>query len=167
MKQKFIIDAGLKIVLDERFAPVYNKKTHKISKTYCNLAVYQFCQYLHLPKEIFYNKKKKRIMTANEMYDFAKEKNDCFLDISKLINISFTNVCNYVITHTDRIIFAIIKQNPHGHIAPIFPNEEIKFSAKWNCLVPMVANVGKEQNIMGLNYAFADKPDFFEYKEKI
>lgn len=49
-----------------------------------------------------------------------------------------------------------------GHVAVVYPGPML-FSGKWNKKVPMVANVGKTNGIMGVNFAFASEPEYFLY----
>jgi len=59
--------------------------------------------------------------------------------------------------------FVIASQaNPagHGHVATILPLPLVQ-SGKWGKSVPVCANVGKTNGIMGVNFAFASEPDYF------
>jgi len=118
-------------------------------KTFCNIFVFNFLTAFDLQKP-FYNEAEKRIMIANEIYDklladFHKVNLDEVLE-------------NYP---SSNIYLASCKGQEHGHIAVIYPSFSKVYSNKWNRYVPLVANAGLENSIMGLNWAFQKLPDFF------
>ena len=53
---------------------------------------------------------------------------------------------------------------PSGHVAYLYPGN-LGFSGKWEHtkipLVPKVANIGKQNRVMGANEAFKDEPRYF------
>jgi hypothetical protein len=57
------------------------------------------------------------------------------------------------------LAFACLEEYPHGHIATFYPGP-LEYSTSWGCLVPPVANVGRQNGIMRISGAFtaADRP---------
>lgn len=49
----------------------------------------------------------------------------------------------------------------HGHVAVIYPADEMGKSGKWNVKVPIVANVGNDNKLVGLNWVFRDIPKIY------
>ncbi len=120
-------------------------------KTYCNIAFYEIMKKFNLHNH-FFNTKEKRIMMANEIMDSL---------INKFPKVHIEDVKQKII-EGKQIFVAGIKENPHGHITVIYPVKSFVYSAKWKLEVPLCANVGIENAIMGLNYAFKNIPLFFE-----
>lgn len=58
------------------------------------------------------------------------------------------------------MVIAAQKGTAHGHVAFVVPEPLVK-SGKWNKSIPQVANVGKTNGIMGVNFAFATEPDYY------
>lgn len=116
--------------------------------TFCNIAVFDMLEYFNLQWN-FWNLSEKRIMLANEMCDVLK---------NKYIKVSYEDA----IREKCNLYIAALK-NPigHGHVAIIYPSDTVVFSKKWDCKVPLVCNVGKTNGVMGLNWAFSDKPDIY------
>ena len=52
----------------------------------------------------------------------------------------------------------------HGHVAVLFPGP-MQMSPKWKEEVPLIANVGAINGIMGVSAAFRTKPDYFVLKQ--
>jgi len=121
----------------------------KDNTTYCNIGTYFVLRELNLNNK-FFNINKKRIMLANEMYDVL-DKEYKRINITDLINRDF-----------EKVYVACVKDEPHGHIAIIYPDKTLCQSGKWKLSVPLCCNFGKENGIMGLNYAFRYIPDIFE-----
>jgi len=121
--------------------------------TYCNIGFYYILRLLGLGDD-FVNKLYKEPYLANEMYDILKEK-------YKQVNIEevLSNL------ESGKLYAASIKDNPHGHIALIYPHKTKVYSIKWNKLVPLCVNFGKENGIIGLNWAFNKEPEYFELGE--
>jgi hypothetical protein len=90
---------------------------------------------------------------ANEMYDILNSKFEKIdLDYCRLSIVSGN-------------IFVACQKNPdgHGHIAVIYPVITLSYSSKWKCAIPLCCNIGKENGIIGLNWAFGEKiPDIFK-----
>ena len=64
----------------------------------------------------------------------------------------------------ESIVVAGRQDEPHGHVNILIPGEFIK-SGKWNKLVPLVANIGRDNFFgKGQNYAFGKtEPDYYLY----
>lgn len=121
--------------------------------TFCNLATFRLLQNLGFPH--FWNEKKERPMVANECVDFCEGNPDKF---SKFYNPAKA----HALANLGHLVLAAIKDMPHGHIAPIYPVMESVTSGKWpGQKIPKVSNVGEENKVMGLNYAFRDMPNFY------
>lgn len=120
--------------------------------TYCNFAVYKILHHFNLHNN-FWNEKEKRIMLANEMVDVLE---------SKYIKMPIKEVWD-----NPNLLLVAGWKNPigHGHICVIYPSKEHIFSNKWQMEVPLVCNVGFENRIMGLNYAFAERPNIYLISE--
>jgi hypothetical protein len=67
----------------------------------------------------------------------------------------------------NRLIFACKKENKHGHICALYP-APADMSKSWGGYVPMVANIGKENFVKHLGWAFKakdkEKVKFYLYK---
>jgi len=60
-----------------------------------------------------------------------------------------------------RIVVAGKRRNPHGHVAVVLPMGPMCASKKWGGAWPTVSNVGLENRICGVNFAFSAKPKFY------
>jgi hypothetical protein len=92
-----------------------------------------------------------RYMMANEIYD-------------KLTARYEKVEIGYVISNitSGNIFVACRKEIVHGHIAIVYPDKTLSYSGKWINAVPLVANIGKINGVIGLNWAFGDDmPDLF------
>ena len=127
----------------------YKHLTARNGKTYCNFGVDGILKLLGI--NCFWDEKKKRLMLANEMFDYMVKSKDWN-------EISWNDSIN-----NNGLVVLAIKANPHGHIAVVYPEGSCK-SGKWKCECPMVANIGKKNKICGANYAFRLKPEAFLYK---
>lgn len=116
--------------------------------TYCNIGTFLILRELKLHNDFIKNNS---IMLANEMYDVLKTR---YKQIS--LDEVFTEL------ETGKVFVASIKEQPHGHIAIIYPHRTRIYSSKWNKFVPLCANFGVENGIMGLNWAFNKEPELFE-----
>ena len=114
--------------------------------TFCNIFVQRVFHDLN-----YFGLKNK---TANEIFNFCSE------EITKWDKINAANAIEKVID--DYFIIASIKDDPHGHVAIVYPDHSI-FSGKWGEYCPIVASVGKKNGIMGANYAFSERPSYFLY----
>ena len=63
----------------------------------------------------------------------------------------------------DSIVLAARKDDPHGHINILLPGDLIQ-SGKWNKLVPLCANIGKDNFFgKGINFAFRIEPTYYQF----
>jgi isocitrate dehydrogenase kinase/phosphatase len=121
------------------------------SITYCNVGVYMILNELGKQSD-FWNKQLGRMMMANEMYDVLKAK--------------YPKVDIHADFYVPKIFVASQKNiDGHGHIAVIYPSRSKVYTGKWNCYVPLVCNIGKENAVMGLNWAFGEMPEIFDLGE--
>lgn len=49
---------------------------------------------------------------------------------------------------------------PSGHVATLYPGAML-WSTKWKTEVPVVANIGQRNGVMGANWAFKEPPRYF------
>jgi hypothetical protein len=136
---------------DKALAPITNKKTKEVT-TFCNLACFRLVQDLGLP--YYWNDALDRPMLANEAIGYMDDNPNQF---SKFHD----PVTAWELANKGHLIFAALKNIPHGHIAPVYPTPGMVTSGKWRIQVPYVSNVGIKNEIMGINFAFADIPDFY------
>jgi hypothetical protein len=67
----------------------------------------------------------------------------------------------YNLANAGYLIYAAQHGDIHGHLCAIYPIQELVTSGKLGCQVPMVNNIGKENKVFGLNWAFSEMPDFY------
>ena len=124
----------------------------KDNTTYCNMATFDILERFGLQRN-FWDKEEKRIMLANEMCEVLDKTYihiGCDCDkFPELINSNFLMIASWK------------NDNGHGHIAPIYPSRTRVFSNKWKKNVPLVGNVGYENGVMGLNWAFPEEPKIY------
>lgn len=112
-------------------------------RTYCNVAVIRVCE--------FFGYDKLKGLTANEIYDFCERSEDWIRGIAESAHEA---------SMIGRVAVAALRGEPHGHVAVLYPKMML-YSGKWERYVPQVANVGKKNGIMGVNWAFSDEPEYF------
>lgn len=122
----------------------------KEGKTFCNIGTYYILDELGYG-HYFFDTQAKMPKLANEM-NLTLKRHFKKLELNNLSS-------DYL--ESGNIFIASIYNAPHGHIAIIYPTKTKVFSFKWNTSVPLCANIGKENGIIGLNYAFDEKPDIF------
>ena len=141
-----------KIVNDPELLPE-DSKGHKLGdkdfklpivKTFCNFGVQRICHALEYDNLAGKN--------ANQIYDYVS--------------------ANWARCHEEDAVKAAklgdlvlgVWKNPdgHGHCAVVYPSDNpMLFSGKFGIYVPWVANIGKNNGIMGANYSFKERPEFF------
>jgi len=123
----------------------------KDGKTFCNIGFYLIISELGHPI-LFRHKTTKEPLTANGMIDVLEQKFEK-VSIEKCLNDLMRGY----------IFVAGAKGNPHGHIAIIYPTIYQYWSNSYNSFVPFVANIGKENAIMPLSFAFSrdNKPNIY------
>lgn len=124
--------------------------------TYCNIGFVRILMELDSQNlHYFIDERNKKPFLANAIVDILDEKFET-IDLKTLLdNILSSNV----------IYVAGIKGVNHGHVALVYPMHGFVYSSKFKTLVPLVANVGKINGIMGLNYAFSEMPKIYVIKE--
>lgn len=116
--------------------------------TFCNIAVHRICRGMGFDKF--------EGILANQIYEYCVmnwerpwgEKEDMGKQAAEAAG-------------KGDLVIAAVKGNPHGHCAIVYPKGPMLYSGKWGMYVPRVANVGKENGVMGANYAFRDPPEYF------
>ena len=135
--------------LDAILAPI---KTASGTTTFCNLNAYRVVQALGL--NLFFNYDADRPMTANEMVSY--------MDIMPQEFSKFqSHMIAFDLVNKGCLVFAAQSAELHGHIAPIYPSANMITSEKWKCPVPLASNVGLQNQVQGVNYCFADRPDYY------
>ena len=121
--------------------------------THCNEAVFSIFKQLDF--DIFWNMEAKRIMMANEMVTWMK-----VCPLFKLVTID-----EAIKASVDGVSLCVAGQQEaiHGHVCVLYPTDKTTFSGHWQQSVPMIANIGKTNGIMGLNYAFKDIPEIWQF----
>ena len=121
--------------------------------TYCNIFVQRVC--------LDFGYQSLRDKTANAIFNFCSESSDFF-------PVSMEDAEEYA--SKNLLCIAALKGSIHGHCGITYPGIKV-FSGKWNMEVPRVAHVGGfDKNgipiigVLGVNYAFRDKPSFFLLK---
>jgi len=144
---KSVMDA---VRLDAVLSPVFSQ--YGVT-TYCNIAAYRVVQALGL--NLFYNYDADRPMLANEMITFMDLNPQGFSKFIGRHEIAFNLV------NKGYLIFAAQKKETHGHICPLYPTDNMLRSGKWACEVPYASNVGGINIVQGLNWCYANIPDYY------
>lgn len=84
-------------------------------------------------------------MIANEIVNAIKKS----VDFAKVSAQDAQKLAN-----DGRLVIAGRMDEPHGHVAVVFPGGELVNSSKWHEEAATVANVGKDNGVMGSNWAF-------------
>lgn len=154
MDKKLIMDQATqlrqachKVLADNALLPSINKGGGLL--THCNEAVYRIAGMV-LKREFFW-KPPGRIMLANEICDWLaknaeKQDTDVAFERAKV----------------GKLVLAAQKGIPHGHVCALYPSPHKVFSGHWSKGVPICANVGKDNGIKGVNFAFSEEPGYFE-----
>jgi hypothetical protein len=128
------------------------EKDGKNTITKCNMAVYALAQKLGLA--FFWKHPEERVMLANEMVDFMLAHPAIFSRFQD-------HQIAWGLANMGYLIIAAKKDDPHGHVAPVYPSVGMVTSGKWNAAVPYVSNVGVRNDVMGVNFAFGEQPDYY------
>lgn len=119
-------------------------------KTYCNIAVLKFID--ELTHEHF------SLMLANDIYDR--------LATDPLWGQTGPAGAEWAALE-GRLVIAAQKNEPHGHVVVCLPMVGT-YSGKWKITVPLCLNIGAKNSIgRGVNWAFAQMPDFFVYQNDL
>lgn len=121
-------------------------------KTYCNLAIRKIVVLLGL--DLFYDEDKKRVMLANEMFDYIHSAKSQFGRVD-------TGEDAAKLATSGILVVAAQKMGGHGHIAAVYPGKSMENSASWGKLVPMLANIGKKNGVMRASLCFKDEPEYW------
>ena len=115
--------------------------------TFCNIALHAILTELDMGA-VVWDYERQRPMLANYIAD--KMENLCK---ELTFNEAFTKA------NEGSVVIAAMKMPYHGHVALVYPFPGRYTSGKWKRAdVPCVANIGKENGIMPLNWAFGGTP---------
>lgn len=106
--------------------------------TYCNVAVNFIACNVGL--------KSFKGLLANEIINFIKRS----ADFAKVSAADAQKLAN-----DGRLVIAGRMDEPHGHVAVVYPGGELVNSRKWHEEACTIANVGKDNGVMGANWAFS------------
>jgi len=120
--------------------------------TMCNWGVNKICETMGYHGFKNPGNRIKPVMLANEMHDFMLKENIKWIRDSPVKAVGHAK--------KNCIAIASSKGKKHGHVAVVYPGPLV-YSNKWNKEVPLVANIGKLNGILGANWAFNNEPDFF------
>lgn len=134
------------VVKNPRFQPTWILKTDLL-ETYCNFATRLIAKTFgcHLKG------------MANQITKYI-EKSPEWKEVSFLEAHELARKGHLVVTAKTAFL--------HGHVAVIYPADKMGTSAKWDCAVPIVCNVGNNNKIVGLNWVFRDKPKIHVWNPK-
>ena len=117
-------------------------------RTWCNFALNDILTHLGFPE---FCRKDKRLLLAN---DIIEKMEGCCRSVAFGDAGLFANQGD--------ILVAGMKMPGHGHVAMIYPSPTSAISGKWGRYdVPFCANVGKENGVMPLNWAFGAIPKIY------
>ena len=118
--------------------------------TYCNVALHHILT--DLGYDMFaWDVANKRPLMANDIAEKAA---------NTLQELNATDAAGLALDGA--VVIACLKEPFHGHVAVIYPFASIVHSGKWNADIPVVANIGKDVGVMGVNYAFGAMPKFYK-----
>ncbi len=138
-----LMDIATKVVNDPKYA-MRDVTGDGIPETFCNIALNR------IAKEAFgYTGFENKM--ANAIYAMLKEGGPWK---------SVTGEQAAQMAGQNALVVAAQPAKAHGHVAVIVP-EKMAFSGKWKKMVPVCANVGKKNGIMGVNFAFGEEPEYF------
>lgn len=96
---------------------------------------------------------------ANAIIDQLKRSNSGFREVG--------TVEAWKAAQQGELVIAGHKYATHGHVAMVYPSDEMKHSASWDKDVPLLSNVGKHNEIMKVSDAFPvslGEPQYFVYQ---
>ena len=115
--------------------------------TWCNFAVHHILNRFSYGS-LVWDEKRERPMLANYMADKLE---------STCRELTFNEA--FQKANSGALVVAALKMPGHGHVAVLYPFPGRYTSGKWGRAdIPCVANVGKDNGVMPLNWAFGTKP---------
>lgn len=117
-------------------------------KTYCNMGAFALARQLGIPW--IWGNLKEGYATATDMVNFMDDNPEIFC-----LLVPGGDLKAWETARNGYLIFAGALDSPHSHIAPVYPTFAPTTSGSWRCTVPFVSNIGKENGVMGANYAFS------------
>lgn len=131
-----------------------DKYLMKDGTTWCNYALHDILSALGL-SDFVYDKAAGRPLLANDICE--KLETTC----PKL-----TYAEAFEAARAGSIVVAALREPCHGHVALVYPFPGMYTSGKWKRSdLPCVANVGKENGVMPLNWAFGATPQIYLVKD--
>lgn len=121
--------------------------------THCNEAVRRSFALSGFPKVFAKNE------MANAIIDQLKQPNNGFREVG--------TIEAWKAAQEGELVIAGHKYTTHGHVAMVYPSDEMKHSASWDKDVPLVSNIGKTNMIMKVSDAFPvalGEPNYFAFK---
>lgn len=119
--------------------------------TFCNFGVHDILAQLGAPKFCLTDDGARWLM-ANEIIEKC--------EATGLRKLNCTEAFDEAKMGT--LILAGMRMPEHGHVAVVYPFPAAYFSGKWSRSVPCVANIGKENGVMPVNWAFGAMPIFYK-----
>lgn len=116
--------------------------------TYCNVAVNFVASNAGL--------KSFKGLVANEIVNLIKRS----ADFAKVSAEDAQKLAN-----DGRLVIAGRMDEPHGHVACVYPGGELVNSRKWHEDAATLANVGKNNGVMGANWCFSLPPAYWAWIE--
>ena len=124
-----------------------------ITTTYCNTGVHHVCKALEytgfaglMANQILLKMKN----SADWAPVVPKDKNETEQDAAQRL------------ANDGQLVIGALKGEEHGHVAVVWPTDDtMPLSKKWGIRAAWVGNVGKENGVMGANWAFGTKPQYF------
>jgi len=122
--------------------------TPRDGKTFCNMGAFALASELEVPW--IWGTLKEGFVTATDMINFMDNTPEIFCPLFPGGGLKAWEAGKEGV-----LVFAAALDSPHSHIAPVYPSLAPMTSGRWGCMVPYVSNVGKENAVMGANYAFS------------
>lgn len=120
--------------------------------TFCNFAIYKTIKDLKL--DFFWDDEEDRPMLANEMIAEMERNPSRF---SKFTD----HLRAWEMARIGHLVIAARADVPHGHVAAMYPSDGMITSGKWRTQVGLCNNIGKVNAVQGVNFCFAEPPNYY------
>jgi hypothetical protein len=97
-------------------------------------------------------------LVANEIINFIKKSPD----FAKVDVPTAQKLAN-----DGRLVIAGRMDEPHGHVACVYPGGEVVNSRKWHEEACTIANIGSTNGVMGANWSFGLPPAYWTWIESV
>jgi len=145
MKIKLITAINIALINREWYPKLVKEGSNNIWRTYCNKAVRFICEHMgvSLPHSA---------ILANDIYDYLNgpKSNGIWIEVD--YKQAFEQAKN------GELIVVAQKGTPNGHVAILYPVENMQYSWTFKQNVPIVFNMGLTVGIVKLSYAFKTDP---------